>query len=384
MNQDPTVMNNNSFRTIGGATRRARKVAMTSLYQTLPLFAEHASSQKTTRQEPKEQTDFGQIIQASQNDCSLIEWLASQKELVSKQLAVHGALLFRGFTNSSEQDLGEIIRLLGTPLSYTYRSTPRTEVTSQIYTSTEYPASQSIPLHNENAYSLVWPKMLVFHCAQVATISGGNTPLAHSGKIYQAIDAEIRDKFESLGVTYVRNYGDHLDLNWQTVFQTQHKQQVEDFCQDANIECIWKPDGYLQTRQSCPAVQQHPLTQAKVWFNQAHLFHLSALPQELQLELQQQPDKLPRHAVYGDGSEIEPEVLQHIRDVYDNHLLEFQWQQGDTLLLDNLLVAHGRTPYQGERKVLVAMLDASSSEHISENKKCTEKAINRLQGVHCE
>lgn len=365
-------MSNKPLHSIGGAKRRARKVAGASLFQTLPLFVEQASSQNANGKQPKAQTDFGQIIQASQDGCSLIEWLASQKELVSKQLADHGALLFRGFTNSREQNLGDITRLLGTPLSYTYRSTPRTEVTSQIYTSTEYPASQSIPLHNENAYSLAWPKKLVFHCAQAATISGGNTPLADSGKIYHAIDAEIRDKFESLGVTYIRNYGDHLDLNWQTVFQTQHKQQVEDFCRDANIECIWKPDGHLQTRQSCPAVQQHPLTQAKVWFNQAHLFHVSALPQELRQELQQQPDKLPRHAVYGDGSEIEPEVLQHIRGVYDNHQREFQWQQGDTLLLDNLLVAHGRTPYQGERKILVAMLDASSSEPIPAKKKCFE------------
>lgn len=326
----------------GGARRRARKVAESALFQISPLFSDQ---------------DFGQIIQANEPDCSLIGWLTSGINEINTRLNQQGALLFRGFDANAEQDLGEVSKVLGNPLSYTYRSTPRTEVKKQVYTSTEYPAEQIIPLHNENAYSLAWPKKLLFHCAMPATIKGGNTPLADSGQIYQNINPDIRDKFERLGVTYVRNYGEYLDLSWQIVFQTQDKQQVEDYCRRAKIDFTWKTNGQLQTRQRCPAVQKHPITGNKVWFNQAHLFHVSALPQELLKSLEQQPDSLPRHALYGDGSEIEAEVLQHIRAVYDSWQREFEWQKGDTLLMDNLLVAHGRTPYEGQRKILVAMLD---------------------------
>ena len=35
--------------------------------------------------------------------------------------------------------------------------------------------------------------------------------------------------------------------------------------------------------------------------------------------------------------------------------LKFQWQKGDIMILDNILTAHSREPYKGERKVAVAM-----------------------------
>jgi len=35
----------------------------------------------------------------------------------------------------------------------------------------------------------------------------------------------------------------------------------------------------------------------------------------------------------------------------------FPWETHDVLLLDNMLVCHGRKPYKGERTILVAMGD---------------------------
>lgn len=66
-------------------------------------------------------------------------------------------------------------------------------------------------------------------------------------------------------------------------------------------------------------------------------------------------DKFPRNAYYGDGSEIEEESLKAIRRAYEQERIEFSWQKGDVMILDNRLMAHSRNPFKGNRKVVVAM-----------------------------
>jgi alpha-ketoglutarate-dependent taurine dioxygenase len=49
--------------------------------------------------------------------------------------------------------------------------------------------------------------------------------------------------------------------------------------------------------------------------------------------------------------------MDEIRGAYDSETVKFDWQRGDLLLVDNMLVAHGREPFTGNRKVLVAMAE---------------------------
>ena len=239
---------------------------------------------------------------------------------------------------------------------YDYASTPRTKTRGRIYTSTEYPPHQRIPLHSEMSYSTHWPRWLWFFCHRPATC-GGATPLADIREVYRTIDAGVRRRFAERKVLYVRNYGTGLDLDWQQAFNTEDPQTVEAYCDKLGLDFEWKSDGVLKTWQICQGVAEHPLTGEEVWFNQAHLFHVSALAPEVREALLDAVDEedLPRNAYYGDGTPIEEAALDEVRCAFETSSVEFAWQSSDVLLVDNMLVAHGRAQFTGPRTVLVAM-----------------------------
>jgi hypothetical protein len=96
-----------------------------------------------------------------------------------------------------------------------------------------------------------------------------------------------------------------------------------------------------------------------VWFNQAHLFHVSSLEDDVRealLEATNEAD-LPRNVYFGDGGAIDPALLAEIRAAFDEETVSFPWQAGDVLALDNMLVAHGRAPFRGGRQIAVAMAE---------------------------
>jgi len=306
------------------------------------------------------ETGFPLRVYPGQADASLATQFQSLRGVVDRMLERDGAILFSGFDSEGVEGFQRFAAAFGHPLlNYEFGSTPRSKVGGKgVYTSTEYPAHRSIPLHNEQAYTTEWPMRIWFYCAKAAA-SGGETPIADSREVFRRIDPALRKRFEEKRLMYVRNYGNGLDLTWEQVFNTEQRSEVEAYCRKRGIQYEWTEDGDLRTREQVQGVAQHPRTRDWVWFNQAHLFHLSNLDPEMQEILLDTvgEEGLPRNVYYGDGSPLEDDALAQIRGVLAQCEVVFPWQTGDVLMLDNMLVAHSRKPFSGERKVVVAMAE---------------------------
>jgi len=237
-----------------------------------------------------------------------------------------------------------------------YGDLPRAGIGGKVYGSTPYPQDQAILFHNESSHMHRWPLRIWFYCAQAAE-QGGETPIVDCREVYRRLDPAIIERFRERKVMYVRNYNDGIDVSWSEFYRTEDRATVEEFCRRAGVEFEWKPDNGLRTRQVCEAVRVHPQTGEMVFFNQIQLHHISFLEasaQQAVLSLFEEKD-YPRNVYYGDGSPLEPEVIDDISRTYERTAVSFRWQPGDILMLDNMLTAHARKPYVGQRKIAVAM-----------------------------
>ncbi len=340
------------IKNLGGLKRRAVSVTSEALVKTSNLFPD---------------ADLPLLVEpAIPGGLDLKGWAAANREILREKLLHHGGILFRGFNLQGPEDLEAVIQAVsGESLEYRERSSPRTAVSGNIYTSTDYPPKYPIFLHNENSYQSQWPLKIFFLCTQPAQ-EGGATPIADCRRVLRHIDPEVRDRFGRQGWMYVRNFGDGFGLSWSTVFQTTDKARVEEHCRRNGIETEWKEGDRLRTRAVRPALARHPKTGEALWFNHATFFHVSTLEPDIRASLLEEfeEEDLPTNTFYGDGSPIEAEVMDHLRAAYRRETVSFPWQRGDLLMLDNMLVAHARAPYSGPRRVLVGMAEPVSREQV--------------------
>lgn len=296
------------------------------------------------------------VIAAGNKDVDLSAWMRENRAELRQLLRKCGGILFRGFGIRSAGDFKALVtRWSDRPMEYFDQTSPRSLVDDAVYTSTDYPPDQRIKMHNELSYAHRWPLEIFFFCVRPAE-AGGETPIADCRKVLSKLSKRTLEKFSAKGVMYVRNMIDGLGLSWQRVYQTDDPAKVNAHCTRNGISFAWKGEDHLKTVWTRPAVREHPVTGEATWFNHAYFYNiLSTNP--LLLDLVDDKDELPFNTYYGDGSEIEPEVIEEIGGAFDATRVTFKWEMGDLLLLDNMLTAHGRSSYTGQRKVLVSMCE---------------------------
>ena len=306
---------------------------------------------------------FPLVLEPTVDHLNAVSWVSGASQYIQDQLLKHGAILFRGFKIEGTRGFEEFARAISPELlDYSERSSPRSEINQGIYTSTDHPSDQYIHFHNEQSYSHNWPLKLFFFCVQAAE-TGGSTLIADGRRVLELISASARQRFIEKQVMYLHNYHPGIGLSWQTAFQTTNKLEVENYCRAHAIEFEWKGNDRLRTRQYFKTIVSHPKTGEPVWFEHTAFFHISSLATDVRQMLMKEfaEEELPFNTYYGDGSPIEDSALDEIREAYRQAACRFPWQQRDLLLIDNMLVSHGREPFTGPRNILVAMAELSNS-----------------------
>jgi alpha-ketoglutarate-dependent taurine dioxygenase len=285
------------------------------------------------------------------------EWLTAARPALRAALHEYGAVFLRGLPVADVEDFAavrDIVLPMRTP--YREKATPRTDFGNGVFSSTDLPASQAIRMHNENSYTLTFPGLLMFACL-IAPAEGGATPVADCRKVLRSLPEPIVAKMRATGWMLSRSYSEHISTDWQTAFAASSPEDVERYCAESLISCQWQPDGHLRTSQVRPGVITHPVTGAEVWFNHMAFWNEWSLDEEIRETLVDEfgRDDLPFNTGFGDGTALTQDELATIQDAYVAATVRQRWQPGDVMLVDNVLNAHGRDPFRGDRRILVAM-----------------------------
>ncbi|MFM0738646.1 TauD/TfdA family dioxygenase [Paraburkholderia xenovorans] len=326
---------------------------------------------------------------ASSTD-AFIAWYRTRLDAIDALLDEFGAILWRGFKvpdTASFARLGELYPPHAH--GYTAGAAPRNQVAGAVYESTRMPPPFKIGLHQEKAYMAAYPRVLAFYC-RVPAEAGGETPLSDMRAVTRSIPQAVRAQFDARGVMYRRNFaapdsrapaatsatpattptaaGAHATpfaeyhRPWHEAFATRERVDVEALCVERALGFEWLADGSVTVSHTGAALHTHPRTAERVWFNQASAQHPNARSMgELSFRYLQRlyGERLayPYEIRFGDGLPMSASDLTAVYDAIDTHERAFRWQAGDVLVVDNMLVAHGRNPYKGPRDVQVMMFD---------------------------
>jgi len=288
----------------------------------------------------------------------IAEWIVEHRDHIEDQLALTGAILFRGFGVADDGDFDAFIRAFDW-LNFTYAESLSNAVrrnrTELVFTANEAPPTVSIFLHHEMAQTPVYPSKLFFFCEQAAE-SGGATPICRSDILLQQLREQLPDFVaycENKGVRYSQTMPLEEDLDsgqgrsWQSTLSAENRQQAETKLRHLNYDWQWQDDGSLSvTTPVLPAVRQ--LKDGRtVFFNQL----IAAFRGWKDVR-----NSGEKSICFGDGSAIDSAHMGLAIELADELTFDIPWQSGDVAVLDNFLVMHGRRPFEGKRAVLASLV----------------------------
>lgn len=284
-------------------------------------------------------------------------WLAANKGELHIKLIEHGAILFREFPVTSADAFEAMLDQTDYQnMPYVGGAAPRTQVThSRIVTANESPSSEKIPFHHEMAQTPLPPGYIFFYCDK-ASETGGATSILHSAEICEKffeINPEFAEKVEKEGVRYIRympevtDTGSAIGRSWKDTFQVTTRDECEAKLQEHGMSWEWQENGDLRTESGIlPAIRFDAETQQKTFFNSLIAVYTGWNDSRNIAE---------KAVVCGDASYMNKAAMEKTVEEMDKLSVNFPWQNGDVLFINNHTVLHARQPFTGERSILASI-----------------------------
>ena len=272
------------------------------------------------------------------------------------------AILFRYLPNLGEKDFAEWVNNLGfEPFRYVGGVTPRNEIEPNVAEGAHDENVVSIEPHNEMAYTARYPKIFTISCLKKSQW-GGETAICDNRDIHVKLDPTFLKNCEDRKIRYwnclhSKDSDKNLYQSWQLRFKTEDKDGVNGFLESEKYSYLWEDDTLFYWKNLSPTAT-HNISGEKLWFNQISALHSSYYADmRCHENLKLAKREYPCHSTYGDGEEFEQyDIDDHRRCVWES-AVGFDWQNGDILFLDQMIVQHSRLSFVGDRKVGVSLLD---------------------------
>ncbi|WBC01099.1 TauD/TfdA family dioxygenase [Micromonospora sp. WMMA1976] len=280
-----------------------------------------------------------------------------QARAIRDAVADRGALLLRGrppagptgaATTADQLFPGETVMDTG--------EHPEVEDREALYRPVPFAPEQTLLWHHENSFNAVFPHVLMFVC-QIPASSGGGTTIVDSRLVYQDMPATDTAALAAHGVRYTRLSAPHAGRTWQQLYGTDDPAVARSRAAEADETLSIDGDRATIVAER-PAFL--PSAHGLVWFNQLLHWHPAALPEDLSRLVRTGVVPTFRNCQYGNGDDIDDEVVRRLLDAYRDREFVVDWQAGDILLVDNTVFAHGRRPFRGPREHFVRMLGRRS------------------------
>ncbi|KAI0520887.1 hypothetical protein F5B22DRAFT_644628 [Xylaria bambusicola] len=299
-----------------------------------------------------------------------IKGLQSHNKLLTKKLALHGTLLFRGLPIRNADDFSRFAHAFGfKPHEIIGIVVDRPVLAPNIAPANKAPKEVLIHSHNESPQVPHAPEY-IFLYGHKAPLKGGETPMSSSLELFQRVQDEIPEFIAELtekgilsritykkepqfsgGSTLKEAFGKTI-VDGDDLASRRSKIEAQIARYGRGIHTTWEwldnDEGIIVTHR-LPVIRTQPGTNLPTMFTGfASLYTRKNVTEQL----------------YGDGTPIPEKYLKRLVAITEEIRVLHRWEQGDVLIYDNIIAQHGRQPWEGEENDRVVMASLFDGDEV--------------------